>query len=118
MQADQGTDNNEPRKDILLRQKTEIIQKFSDEWIVLPSKELREGAQNKSYYDGSKYDGHMREEKREGRGIYHYANGDVYAGEWKNNVFDGEGHYIFASGERYDGQLKAGKKHNIGKYYY
>ena len=47
MQADQG-DHNEPRKDILLRQKAEIIQRFVDEWIQLPSKEMREGVQNKT----------------------------------------------------------------------
>lgn len=100
----QDSNYTEPRKDVLLKQKEEIVSKFIDNHIKLPSKEYQSGIDTKKYYDDSKYEGQMRDDKREGYGIYNYANGDIYCGQWKNNVFDGNGHYIFASGERYSGE--------------
>jgi len=44
------------------------------------------------YYDGSLYQGMMKEDKPHGKGIFCYAHdGSRYVGEWENGLFHGEG---------------------------
>jgi len=41
--------------------------------------------------DGSKYDGHWKNNKMEGFGKFSWNNGRYYEGEWKDNMMHGKG---------------------------
>ena len=91
----------------------------------------------KTWPDGTKYEGDMKDGKphgygrkvyrnkihvgqflngkRHGRGITRMQNGAVYRGEFKDNVPDGEGVETLKSGKKYVGSFKNNKKHGYGE---
>lgn len=67
---------------------------------------IKQGVQQVSYPDNSKYFGPFKNNMRTGKGIYYFKNGDCYIGEWKNNTIEGVGFYLFSNNEYYEGTKK------------
>lgn len=65
---------------------------------------IKQGVQQVSYPDNSKYFGPFKNNMRTGKGIYYFKNGDCYIGEWKNNTIEGVGFYLFSNNEYYEGK--------------
>ena len=66
------------------------------------------------YSNGSRYEGHFKEDLRHGHGVFEFASGNRYEGQFKDGKIHGHGVYEFASGGRYEGGWKDGKKHGYG----
>ena len=54
--------------------------------------------QSKTFGDGSRFVGEMKDGQASGRGIRLFLNGDLYIGNFKKNLLDGHGWYYCASG--------------------
>lgn len=57
------------------------------------------------YFDGSYYEGTLKNDKITGNGTMKYKNGDVYQGEWKDGKWHGSGEIIYKSGRRLRGNF-------------
>ncbi|KAL9186417.1 hypothetical protein ACHAXT_005655 [Thalassiosira profunda] len=68
----------------------------------------------KTYANGDKYVGEMKDGMMHGKGTLSYGSGDFCDGEWKNGVLDGTGKYIWAIGVSYSGQWKQNKRWGKG----
>ena len=64
----------------------------------------------KTYTNGDKYDGDLKDDLPNGRGVITYASGNKYDGEWKDNQQNGRGVLTYANGNKYDGEYKDGKQ--------
>lgn len=69
----------------------------------------------KTWPDGTNYEGMSLNGQFHGRGIYTYANGDVYAGEFNFGRIEGEGQFSFTNGDKYIGSVYENKMHGKGK---
>ena len=68
----------------------------------------------KTYSDGSKYIGEIKEGLPNGRGTYTTSDGRKYVGEWKNGKTDGQGTSTLPDGSEYVGEFKDGKMNGKG----
>lgn len=73
----------------------------------------RDGECVRSYKDGSKYQGQLRDGKRHGKGRWEAKSG-AYEGEWQTDMQHGVGHQTWADGRSYQGQFLEGKFHGQG----
>jgi hypothetical protein len=65
-------------------------------------------------YDGSKYEGELKDGKYHGQGALTFRDGRKYTGEFKKNKFDGQGTMNYLDGSKYEGQWKDGYKQGQG----
>lgn len=70
----------------------------------------------RTYDDGSRYNGSCLHGARDGGGSFTFANGDIYNGEWKDDQFHGNGMMQKANGEIYAGGFQNGNMHGKGSY--
>ena len=92
--------------------------------------------ENKTYPNGDKYIGYLKDGKFHNKGVYRcsngliyegrfedgnytdgkmtYPNGDIYIGHWENNMPHGKGELKFTDGSYYDGDWKSGSYHGCG----
>ena len=52
----------------------------------------------KTFSDGSKYTGDLKEDNINGQGTMTFLDGSKFVGEWKNNKIDGQGTFIWPDG--------------------
>lgn len=81
-------------------------------------KSMRNGKQEVTYKDGSKYYGDFLNGKFDGQGTLEYPGGKTYEGEWERGEENGAG--ILKDKDRviYDGEWKNGKFNGRGVFYY
>ena len=94
-----GNDNNNIINDNVEKH----IQNLKNSILYDENHMIKQGVQQISYPDTSKYFGPFKNNMRSGKGIYYFKNGDCYIGEWKNNTIDGVGFYLFSNNEYYEG---------------
>lgn len=63
----------------------------------------------KTYANGDKYVGQMKDDKRNGQGTFTWANGSKYVGEWKDDKENGKGTFTSPDGSKFVGEYKDGK---------
>jgi hypothetical protein len=68
----------------------------------------------KTYSDGSKYIGEIKDDLPNGQGTYTSSDGRKYVGEWKNGKTDGQGTSTLPDGSEYVGEFKDGKMNGKG----
>ena len=74
----------------------------------------RNGQGTMTYANGDKYVGQWNDDQRNGQGTMTYANGNKYVGEFRDDVRDGQGTMTYASGSKYVGEWKDGKENGQG----
>ena len=78
--------------------------------------DCRNGRGNKTFADGSRYEGGFKNSTMDGHGKFFYVGGDEYEGDFKGGVMDGKGKYFFSNGNSYEGDYKNGMKDGKGKF--
>jgi hypothetical protein len=68
----------------------------------------------KTFPNGNKYVGEIKDGKLHGQGTSTFPNGDKYVGEFKNNKYNGQGTYTTSGGLKYTGYWKDGKRSGQG----
>ena len=72
---------------------------------------------NKTWADGTVYDGEWKDGKIHGQGKKTWADGTVYDGEWKDGNYHGQGKMTWATdGTVYDGEWKDDNMHGQGEF--
>jgi len=79
-----------------------------DKYIGWMKNDQRCGKGNMTYANGNVYEGYWKDDNKHGEGSISYANGDFYDGDWKNNNRCGEGYYKWNTGAYYEGEWKDG----------
>lgn len=72
----------------------------------------------KTYDNGDKYVGQMKDGKYNGQGTYTWANGNKYVGEYKDGKRNGQGTFTWPDGDKYVGEFKDGNFNGQGTYTY
>ena len=72
----------------------------------------------KSWPDGSRYDGEWLQDKPHGQGMYTYADGAQYWGRFYLGKRQGEGMMKYGNGDEYEGSWFADKRNGKGKMRY
>lgn len=86
--------------------------KYSGEW----KNNKLNGKGTLNYANGDKYEGNFTNNKKSGEGTYTWKNGDIYAGNWSDDVMKGNGTYKFEKGDQYSGEWDAGFMNGKGTY--
>ena len=71
-----------------------------------------------TYADGSQYWGRFHMGKRQGEGMMKYANGDEYEGSWFDDRRSGQGTLRYAGGAVYKGEFHDGAENGKGRMTY
>jgi hypothetical protein len=58
-----------------------LLNKFKSEFLY-DGEQLKNGIEEKKYFDDSLFIGMIKNGKREGKGLYTYKHGDYYFGSW------------------------------------
>ena len=66
------------------------------------------------YENGSKYEGHIKNDQPHGKGIMTFSSGHKYIGEFEDGVRSGKGTMTFPNGNEYIGDWKNEKPHGQG----
>ncbi len=64
-----------------------------------------------TYYDGSKYQGHIERGHFHGEGTFHWPDGSYYRGQWSKSVMHGKG--FFQSD--FTGKMSSSRATSLGK---
>jgi hypothetical protein len=73
---------------------------------------------NRTYADGSRYEGDLSGGNRHGWGVCIFADGDKYEGEWRDDLKHGYGTFTWANGGVFTGNWVRGKRNGRGVYKY
>ncbi len=90
----------------------------SEEKISETPPELDESKVKKTYPDGSKYMGELKDSKRHGKGAFFHSNGNIYNGSYQDGKMHGKGAFFYANGEKYFGEYKDDRRHGQGIYHF
>ncbi|CAG9313818.1 unnamed protein product [Blepharisma stoltei] len=74
----------------------------------------RHGRGIQTWKDGSKYEGHWKNDLAGGKGRLIHGDGDCYEGDWVDGKANGKGVYIHTDGTRYEGDWLNDKQHGQG----
>ena len=64
--------------------------------------------------DGAHYKGHFLDGYRHGKGTQRLENGDIFEGEWRFGLMHGYGTYSWVDGSKYEGEFYEGLMHGKG----